>query len=78
MIMMRLAAIREIHLNVEVNKPSLAAVLEYQGLRMECSDESTPHEEACIYSSAYDGGKLLSLTEFEETGKEMAEGKRDR
>ena len=59
-IMMRLAAIREIHLNVEVNKPSLAAVLEYKGLRMECSDESTPHEEACIYSSANDGGKLLT------------------
>ena len=70
--MMRLAAIREIHLNAEVNKPSLAAVLEYKGLRMECSVESTPHEEACIYSSAYDGGKLL--TEFEETGREMAEG----
>ena len=71
-IMMRLAAIREIHLNGEVNKPSLAQVLECQGLRMECSAESTPHEEACIYSSAYDGGKLL--TELEETGREMTEG----
>ena len=70
-IMMRLAAIREIHLNGEVNKPSLAEVLEYQGLRMECSAESTPHEETCIYSSAYDGGRLL--TEFEETGKEITE-----
>ena len=40
---------------------------------MECSDESSPHEEACVYSSAYDGGRLL--TEFEETGKEMAERK---
>ena len=39
-IMMRLAAIREIHLNAEVNKPSLAKVLEYQGLRMECSVEA--------------------------------------
>ena len=35
---------------------------------MECSAESTPHEEACIYSSAYDGGELL--TQFEETGRE--------
>ena len=49
--MMRLAAIREINLNEEVNKPSIADVLEYKGLRMECSVESTPHEEACIYSS---------------------------
>ena len=39
---------------------------------MECSVESAPHEEARIYSSAYDGGRLL--TEFEETGREMAEG----
>ena len=70
--MMRLAAIREIQLSMEVNKPSLAAVLEYKGLRMECSVESTPHEEARIYSSAYDGGRLLA--EFEETGREMAEG----
>ena len=57
--MMRLAAMREIHLNEEVNKPSLAEVLEYQGLRMDCSIESTPHEKACIYSSAYDGGELM-------------------
>ena len=58
--MMRLAAMREIHLNEEVNKPSLAEVLEYQGLRMDCSIESTPHEKACIYSSAYDGGELMT------------------
>ena len=66
-IMMRLAAIREINLNEEVNKPSIAEVLEYKGLRMECSVESTPHEEACIYSSAYDGGELL--TQFGEPTK---------
>ena len=68
-IMMRIAAIREIHLNEEVNKPSIAEVLEYRGLRMECSVESTPHahEEACIYSSAYDGGELL--TQFGEPTK---------
>ena len=34
---------------------------------MECSVESTPHEEACIYSSAYDGGELL--TQFGEPMK---------
>ena len=58
-ILMRIAAIREIRLNEEVNKPSLADVLEYRGFKMDCSVESTPHEEACIYSSAYDGGELL-------------------
>ena len=66
-IMMRMAAIREINLNEEVNKPSIADVLEYQGWRMECSVESTPHEEACIYSSAYDGGEVL--TQFGEVTK---------
>ena len=40
--------------------PLIAEVLEYRGLRMECSVESTPHEEARIYSSAYDGGELLT------------------
>ena len=35
-ILMRIAAIREIHLNEEVNKPSLAEVLEYRGLKMDC------------------------------------------
>ena len=71
-IKMRMAAIREMHLNKEVNKPSLAEVLEYQGLRMDCSIESTPHEEACIYSAAYDGRKLLP--QFEEFGGEAAKG----
>ena len=33
---------------------------EYKGLRMECSIESTPHEDSCIYASAYDGGELLT------------------
>ena len=46
-------------LNEEVNKPSIAEVLEFRGLTMDCSVESTPHEEACVYSSAYDGGELL-------------------
>ena len=60
-ILMRIAAIREIHLNEEVNKPSLADVLEYRGLKMDCSVESTPHEEACIYSSAYDGATMIMV-----------------
>ena len=64
-ILMRIAAIREMRLNEEVNKPSLADVLEYRDYKMECSVESTPHEEACIYSSAYDGGEIL--TQFGES-----------
>ena len=58
-IKMRLAAVREMRLNEEVIKPSLAEVVEFKGLTMECSVESTPHEDACIYSSTYDGGELL-------------------
>ena len=58
-ILMRLAAMREMRLNEEVNKPSVAEVLEFKGLTMDCSVESTPHEDACIYASTYDGGELL-------------------
>ena len=58
-ILMRIAAMREMRLNEEVNKPSIAEVLEFRGLTMDCSVESTPHEDACVYSSAYDGGELL-------------------
>ena len=58
-ILMRIAAMREMRLSEEVNKPSLADVLEFDGLKMDCSVESTPHEEACIYASACDGGELL-------------------
>ena len=45
-IKMRLAAVREMRLNEEVSKPSLAEVVEFNGLTMECSVESTPHENA--------------------------------
>ena len=63
-ILMRYAAIKEINLNTEVQKPSLAEVLEFQGLRMECADESTPHQETRIYSSILEGGKVMQ--QFEE------------
>ena len=39
-ILMRYAAIREIQLNT----------VEFQGPRMECAEESTPHPEARVYS----------------------------
>ena len=58
-ILMRIAAMKEMRLNEEVNKSSIADVLEFRGHTMDCSVESTPHEEACIYSSVYDGGELL-------------------
>ena len=52
---MRYAAIKEINLNTEVQKPSLADVLEFQGPKMECAAESTPHPDARIYSSTLEG-----------------------
>ena len=69
-IKMRLAAVREMRLNEEVDKPSLAEVLEYKGFTMECSVESTPHEDACVYSSTYDGGELLK--QFGEPAQTLA------
>ena len=41
---MRYAAIREIILNTEVQKPSTKDALQFRGERMECAVESTPHE----------------------------------
>ena len=64
-ILVRYAAIREINLNTEVRKPSLAEVLEIQGPRMDCADESTPHEESRIYSSILEGGNVMQ--KFEES-----------
>ena len=49
--LMRYAAIREVNLNTEVQKPSIADVLEFKGDTVECATEATPHEETCIYSS---------------------------
>ena len=58
-ILMRYAAIKESNLNTEVQKPSLANVLEFQGPRMDCTEESTPHPEARAYSSTYEGGEVM-------------------
>ena len=65
-IMMRYAALREVHLNTEVQKPSLAAVLEFKGATMECATESTPHEKASIYTSVLEGGRLMQKFESED------------
>ena len=66
-ILMRYAAIKEINLNTEVQKPSIA--LEFQGAKMECAVESTPHEETRIYSSILEGGNLMQ--KFEEREREL-------
>ena len=63
-ILMQCAVVKEINLNTEVQKPSLAEVLEFQGSRMECADESTPHQETRIYSSILEGGNVMQ--QFEE------------
>ena len=58
-ILMRYAAIKEINLNTEVQKPSLAGVLEFRAQGWECADESTPHQETRIYSSILEGGNVM-------------------
>ena len=50
-----------------MQKPSLADVLEFQGPRMECAEESTPHPEARIYSSTFDGGEVMQQFEDDDS-----------
>ena len=78
-ILMRYAAIQELNLSTEVQKPSIADVLEFRGPRMECADESTLHEETRIYSSIVEGGNVMQ--KFEEDGSKelhIDEEQRDR
>ena len=65
-ILMRYAPIKEINLNTEVQKPSLADVLEFQGPRMDCAEESTPRPEPRIYSSTFDGGEVMQQFEADD------------
>ena len=62
-IAMRFAAIREMYLNTEVQKPSLEEILECKGSRMDCTIEATPQEDAQAYLSTYEGGGVIQ--EFE-------------
>ena len=48
-LLMRYAAVKEMYLNAEVQN-SLEEVLEFQGPKMDCTEESTPHSEARAYS----------------------------
>ena len=61
-ILMRSAAIKEINLNTEVQRPSLADALE----PMDCAEESTPHPEARFYSSTYDGSEVMQQFEADD------------
>ena len=73
-ILMRYAAIKEVNLNTEVQKPSIADVLEFKGAKMECAVEATPHEETCIYSSVLEGGNLMQKFEGDELQDTAADG----
>ena len=75
-ILMRYAAIKEINLNTEVQKPSLAEVLEFQGPKMECADESTPHQETRIYSSVLEGGNVTQQFEADDPMESQTTGVR--
>ena len=77
-ILMRYAAIREVNCNTEVQKPSIADVLEFQGDTMECAVEATPHEETCIYSSVLEGGNLLQKFMKEEMQDVATDGEEQR
>ena len=73
-ILMRYAAIEEVNLNTEVQKPSLANALEFKGATMACAIESTPHEETCVYTSVLEGGKMKCFprqTLFSKTGNPL-------
>ena len=52
------AAIREMTTNVEPQEPSMETILDFEGLRMESSLESTPHSDTQAYTSTYEAAEL--------------------
>ena len=52
---MRIAAMKEMQMKAEAEKPPLQMVLEINGDRMDPAVESTPHANAMIFSSTYEG-----------------------
>ena len=60
--------------NSEVQKPSLEAFLEFDGLRMECTMESTPRSNTQAYKSIYEGAGLIQ--KFEEGDPEDIKARR--
>ena len=61
-ITMRIAVMKETWMNVEVDKPTLQMVLEFNGDRMAPAVESTPHANAMIFNSTYEGA--TPITDF--------------
>ena len=59
----RTAAIREMTTNSEAQTPSVEPTLEFDGLRMECAIESTPHSNTQAYNCTYDGSELIQRFE---------------
>ena len=58
-IAMRRAAMREMKLNNEPEKPTLQTILEFGGEKMAPAPESTPHANTKIYSSTYEGAQPI-------------------
>ena len=56
---MRAAAMRELKTNSVTEKPTTEKILEFNGPRMECTVESTPHANTQVYSSTYEGAGLI-------------------
>ena len=54
---------REMMTNSEVEKPSMETILEFDGLRMDCAVESTPHANTQAYNSTYEGAGLIQRFE---------------
>ena len=58
-ISMRTAALRELQNNVVVEKPTMESILEFDGLRIDPTVESTPHANTQVYNSTYEGARLI-------------------
>ena len=56
---MKLAVLKEITGNGEVDQPTLKEILEYQGDRLSPSPEAMPHEKAFIHANAVEGSQKL-------------------
>ena len=72
---MRHAAIKEMYLNTEEQKPSLEEVLEFQGPRRDFTAEASPPPDTRAYMSAYEGGEVMH--DFETKRVDDAEDQKD-
>ena len=51
---MRIAAMKEIQMNIEAEKPTLQMVLEFNGDPMDPAVEAIPHANAMVFNSTYE------------------------